>query len=70
MKTSGFREIDFSETECKNCGFYAGKRTIMGDIFPSIGKVFRSLDIKEIDCPVCKGVGFIDESVTTELELG
>ena len=25
--------------------------------------------IKFIDCPVCKGAGFIDESVTTELDL-
>jgi len=76
VKTSGFREIDFSKTECKNCGiheqgfshFHTGKISqIIYD--KQTHPMDDGIRIKFIDCPVCKGAGFIDESVTTELDL-
>lgn len=80
MKTSGFREIDFSKTECKNCGIdydmflqcrvpkgYVLKRELNQE-FGSLNTSIRHYE-KLVSCSVCKGTGFINESVTTELEL-
>ena len=87
MKTSGFREIDFSKTECKNCGIYCKPFSCYVEYYPPVptGNIitYYNAEIREFplfppryevrvrieDCPVCKGTGFIDESVTTELEL-
>lgn len=78
MKTNGFREIDFGKTECKNCGKYCRESSMLLSPIHA-GKVaiitFNSMDIlfttniTFIDCHVCKGTGFIDESIITELEL-
>lgn len=82
MKTSGFREIDFSKTECTNfacgnkLGYFLPKELKRGEIVTPTWKQSKSFFVGEgyytlstDNCPVCKGMGFIDESVTAELEL-
>lgn len=82
MKTNGFREIDFSKTECANfaCGneldYFPPRELKKGEIITSTWKqsegLFRSGGYYSLyieNCPICKGTGFIDESITTELEL-
>lgn len=76
MKTNGFREIDFSKTECKNCGYnqfntgcyigYIEKGKVVKFGY-SNKSPFYTVEFE--DCYLCKGTGFINESVTTELEL-
>ena len=71
MKTNGFREIDFSKTECKNCGTNSGFSRSGVNVFAEVGKIVvfdRVADRWFFDpCPACKGTGFIDESVTESL---
>lgn len=78
MKTSGFREIDFSKTECKHCGdndrlakqvFPPPFKGYTVEVIPSVTATRQYPEIKFIQCPVCNGTGVIDESVTTELQL-
>lgn len=77
MKTSGFREIDFTKIECKNCGMNGiSNRGLL--ICCEVGKVahikfpMKSYSIMpEIefhDCYICKGTGYINET-GEELEL-
>ena len=80
MKTSGFREIDFSKTECKNCGKWdENSRTHIpkGKILVKEFMADRGFEyyaypshfyVKK-DCPKCNGTGYIDENCETELEL-
>lgn len=70
LKTSGFREIDFTKIECKNCGYFVNYYGYLNK-----GKVMKSFPDpnisdyqKAVDCPVCKGTGYIDET-GEQLEL-
>ena len=77
MKTSGFREIDFSKIECKNCGRYqtglipSGPMQITGMVFKFIYEkgCVNNPRFEHVDCPVCKGTGHLNENGETELEL-
>jgi Zn finger protein HypA/HybF involved in hydrogenase expression len=77
MKTSGFREIDFTKIECKNCGMN-GVANVGTMYFCETGKIPRIKyttkpfsimpEVDYIDCPKCNGTGYTDET-GTELEL-
>lgn len=81
MKTSGFREIDFTKIECKNCGKYQYSANFYvppvpaGMVFEQYVEVIGTLFLEQsyrsrlVDCPVCKGTGYINENSETELEL-
>ena len=68
MKTSGFREIDFSKVLCTHCGFNAGYCSSGCNVIPPMGKVVN--DQKAfVDCPQCKGNVYIDETTLPDLVL-
>ena len=78
MKTSGFREIDFTKIECKNCGEHSsinlyvptGKILLQFNLVssqPYMG-FSNTIEHKLVDCPKCNGTGYTDET-GIELEL-
>jgi hypothetical protein len=69
MKTSGFREIDFSKTECKNCGENSAFKTSTVFVPKGMFLELEMLGLRLVDCPVCKGTGYLNENSETELEL-